>query len=68
MYAHKQRKKKGQSTIEYLILVTGVIAALIVFLRPGGIFQRQFNQTLVLGSNGMVNMANRLFQSRPPSP
>ena len=61
----KHKKRKGQSTIEYIILVTGVIAALVVFLRPGGIFQRQFNDTLSAGTNGMVNMAQRLQQSRP---
>jgi hypothetical protein len=63
---HKQRKKKGQSTLEYIILVTGVIAILIVFLRPGGgLFNTAFNQTLATGTDGMTNMANRLATSRP---
>jgi hypothetical protein len=62
----KQRKKKGQSTLEYIILVTGVIAILIVFLNPrGGIFTTAFNSTLQTGTTGMVNLANRLATSRP---
>jgi uncharacterized protein (UPF0333 family) len=30
----KRRNKKGQSTLEYIILVTAVVAVAIVFLRP----------------------------------
>jgi hypothetical protein len=59
------RKKKGQSTLEYIILVTGVIAILIVFLNPtSGIFNTAFNTTLRTGTNGMTNMAARLAGSR----
>jgi len=59
------RKKKGQSTLEYIILVTGVIAILIVFLNPtSGIFNKSFNETLSSGTNGMTNMARRLMGSR----
>ena len=60
----KHKKKKGQSTIEYLVLVTGVIAAMIVFLGVKGPFQNAYNQTLHEGTNGMVNMAQRLRLSR----
>jgi hypothetical protein len=58
------RRKKGQSTLEYIILVTGVIAILIVFLRPGGGFNTSLNETLKAGTNGMTNMARRLMGSR----
>jgi hypothetical protein len=62
---HKNRKKKGQSTLEYIILVTGVIAILIIFLNPdNGIFNTAFNETLQTGTNGMTDMANRLYSSR----
>lgn len=65
MFKHKNRKK-GQSTLEYLILVTGVIAILIIFLNPTtGVFNQAFNQTLQQGTNGMTDMANRLAGSRP---
>ena len=59
------RNKKGQSTLEYLILVAGVIAVLIVFLGPNGVFQPALNKTLASATNGMQNMADRLANSRP---
>ena len=60
-----RKNKKGQSTLEYIILVTGVIAILIVFLNPtNGVFNTAFNRTLKSGTNGMENMADRLRTSR----
>lgn len=59
----KYRKKKGQSTVEYIILVAAVIGALIFFLP--GTFQSAYNQTLQDGTTGMTDMANRLMNSRP---
>ena len=62
----KEKKKgKGQSTIEYIILVAAVIAAILVFAPS---FKTAFQQTLNAGTNGMQNMAGRLSASRPPSP
>jgi len=61
-----RRKKKGQSTVEYIILVAAVIGALIVFLPTT--FQGAFNATLKSGTNGMEDMANRLADSRPLAP
>ena len=58
-----QKKKKGQSTIEYIILVAAIIGALLVFLP--GTFQTSYEATLSEGTNGMENMAWRLSQSRP---
>ncbi len=61
----KNEKKKGQSTIEYIVLVTGVIGLLVVFLNPtGGVFSGAYNRALQMGTNGMVDMANRLMTSR----
>ena len=61
-----KRRKKGQSTLEYIVLITGVIAILIVFLNPRtGVFNTAFNTTLQTGTNGMTSMANRLATSRP---
>lgn len=57
------KKKKGQSTIEYIILVAAVIAAILVFVP--GTFKSAFNETLRQGSNGMIEIANRLGHSRP---
>ncbi len=58
-------KAKGQSTVEYIILVAAVIAALLFFL-PG--FRTAIQNTLGSGTNGMQNMADRLQASRPLSP
>lgn len=57
------KKNKGQSTVEYIILVAAVIAAVFVFIT--GTFRTQFGQTLNSASNGMKNMADRLSASRP---
>jgi hypothetical protein len=63
-----QKKRKGQSTVEYIILVAAIIGALIVFLGPTGVFKAAYNATLTSGTSGMENMANRLAISRPLSP
>ncbi|MCK5260178.1 MAG: class III signal peptide-containing protein [Candidatus Omnitrophica bacterium] len=61
-----QKKKKGQSTVEYIILVAAIIGALIIFLP--GTFRTAFNAALQSGTNGMENMATRLSTSRPLAP
>ena len=60
----KNRKKKAQSTLEYLLLLTGVLVIMIAFLKPGGLFSRRYNDTFAGATNGMVNMAERLQGSR----
>jgi len=61
-----QKRKKGQSTIEYIILVAAIIGALLAFLP--GTFRNAYEATLNSGTNGMEDMANRLQLSRPLSP
>lgn len=58
-------KAKGQSTVEYIILVAAVIAALLFFLPT---FRTAVEDTMEEGTNGMTNMAARLSGSRPLSP
>ncbi len=58
-------KKKGQSTLEFLVLATAVVVVFIWFLRPGGPFSNAYNDTLIEATNGMTNMAWRLSGSRP---
>ncbi len=55
-------KTKGQSTVEYIILVAAVIAAMIIF---SGTFKSSIQSTFTSGTNGMQNMADRLQASRP---
>lgn len=63
-----RKNKKGQSTVEYVVLVAAVIALLFLFLQPGGVFRTAFNSTLASGTNGMEDMANRLSKSRGLAP
>ena len=63
------RNKKGQSTLEYVILVAGVIIVIIWFVgNSGSPFQTALNQSLQQATNGMEDMANRLSNSRPTAP
>lgn len=65
MVKTQSKRKKGQVTLEFIILVAAIIAILIVFLNPnGGVFSTALNRTLQEGTNGMENMARRLRQSR----
>lgn len=63
-----QNKKKGQSTVEYIILVAAVIGVILLFLGPNGPFEQAFNNTLTTGTNGMETIAERLEGSRRASP
>ena len=58
-----QKKRKGQSTVEYIILVAAIIGALIIFLP--GTFINSYEAALNSGTSGMENMADRLSDSRP---
>ena len=61
------KKKIGQSTVEYILLFTAVVAVLIAFLiSPTSPFHSRVNETLTTGTDGMVDMANRLRKSRDP--
>jgi uncharacterized protein (UPF0333 family) len=60
-----QNKRKGQSTVEYIILVAAILAALIIFLRPGGVFQSSFNSTINASIQDMNEVGDRLAASHP---
>jgi uncharacterized membrane protein len=57
------KKRKGQSTVEYIILVAAVLAALIVFL-PGA-FTTAYNTALNSSTAQMTDMSNRLTHALP---
>ena len=59
------KNKRGQSTLEYIILVTAVVAVVLVFLGPSGFFQKTFNSTLSDVSGVMNMMSNRYVNSIP---
>ena len=63
------KKKKGQSTVEYIILVTAVVAVVIAFVvLPNSPFRQKVNQTMGNATDGMVNMAARLNGAFAPAP
>ena len=59
------RYKTGQSTVEYIVLVTAVILVMILFLVSSNKapFQARLNGTLDEVSKGMGNVAVRLTES-----
>ncbi len=52
---------KAQSTIEYIIVVSVIIAGMLVFAGQGGLFQTALNSTIDQNFNAMVDMANAIF-------
>jgi Flp pilus assembly pilin Flp len=62
------KNKRGQSTVEYILLVTAVIAVMIVFATSsGGPLQSQLNQTLNTVVVDMGTGASVLSASHQPS-
>ncbi len=60
----KLHSRKGQSTLEYIILVTAVIAVLIIFLNPNtGVFVNRVNATYGEVTNGIGTLSGQLTQS-----
>jgi uncharacterized protein (UPF0333 family) len=59
------KSKKGQVTVEYIILVAAVLAVIIVFVTSDNSpFKKAFNNALTTGTQGMTSMANALSNSR----
>jgi uncharacterized protein (UPF0333 family) len=57
-------RKKGQSTVEYVVLVAAVLAILIWFLTSANSpFRAAYNTALRTGSDGMEAIASSLNQS-----
>lgn len=64
------KNKRGQSTVEYILLMTAVVAVIIGFVatqNKGG-FQDQLNQTINGAMQQDVNMADRLAISENATP
>ncbi len=56
-------KKKGQSTVEYIVLVAAIIAAVIVFVPT--VFNTALNGLWGMGATKMVNFTGRLNAAYP---
>ena len=54
--------REGKSTIEYIIIVAGVLAAVLIFLSNNGIFQNALNATYDTNINSMLNVAERILR------
>jgi uncharacterized protein (UPF0333 family) len=61
------KNKKGQSTVEYILLVTAVLAVLIIFLtsQNKGSLQYQLNTTLNTVVVGITDESDALAGSHP---
>lgn len=56
----KKRNKKGQSTLEYIILITAVIVVVIgLVVSKTGPFQKAVNGSYNTGINKITNMTAR---------
>lgn len=53
--------KTGQSTVDYLLLVTAVIIVLIFILKPNGIYHKSLNDTYKSTQNFMLKHAVKIF-------
>jgi len=58
------KNKKGQSTVEYILLVTAVIAVIITITT--GPFKTKLTDTINKTTDGMGIMADRLMKATNP--
>lgn len=56
-------KSRGSSTLEYIVLITGIVSILVVFLSPGGVFQTAISRGFNSTTNSMLDMSSRLENS-----
>ena len=54
--------RKGQSTLEYILVVAAVILAALVFLGRSGVFQNALNAMHDSNINAMVDTAERILR------
>lgn len=56
------KKDQGQGIVEYILLIAAVIAALIIFLGRGGIFERSYNNVITIQADDMLNVSEAIFK------
>ncbi len=65
----KMKTKGGQSTVEYILLATAVIGAMIFFTTSDSSpLKSRLGSTLNSAANSIGSMSNRLTNSQGPSP
>jgi Flp pilus assembly pilin Flp len=65
----RKMKTKGQSTVEYILLATAVVAVLILFTtNPNTGLRAKLNSTLTSATDTIGDMGNRLKNSQAPTP
>lgn len=58
------RSRKGQSTIEYLLVFAAAVAVFIVLVaQPGSLYKTRLNQTYDLATNTLVTTSNAFYNS-----
>ena len=63
----RMRLDKGQSTVEYILLVTAVIAVIILFTTGNNsLFQQRLNSVFNSTTQDMLNVASRLQDNAAP--
>ncbi len=61
------RALKGQSTVEYILLVTAVVAVIILFTTGNNsLFQQRLNSVFNTTTQDMLNVASRLQDNAAP--
>lgn len=56
------KSRKGQSTIEYILVVAAVLAVTIAFGGKDSFFKNALNAAYDTNINSMLNMAERILQ------
>jgi len=57
----RMRAHKGQSTVEYILLVTAVVGVIILFASgSGSLFQTRLNSVFTTTTQDMLNVASHL--------
>ena len=63
------KNKKGQSTVEYVLLVTAVLGVIIAFVAGSGSgFKNQLGNSLNTATSDMNSLAGTLGSSHAPTP
>ena len=58
------QSRNGQSTLEYLLLFTAVVVALIFFVAvTNSPYQTRLNETYDLGTNALFETSNTFYNS-----